>query len=557
MLVNAVFVLALLGVSILATPQIYLMSAYKIPAKQIQFTETAQTYLMDDYVDPELASPYRKQFVDTQKQSPRRYNFNFSEDAQTAGPKSLYIPSTSAGVTSLVNGIPFERSEDIDLFVPGLGQGWYAHDIPRLMLTPNNNRVDLHYPSDIHRSGLRAVYLAPSQIVQKVSGQHRQWMNELPRIGILLSSISALVCMFGLFFGKYRSVFALMGAISVLAFLQFLLSFLQLNILPASMINVLKLGIPGSMLVLLWVWLKTPKRPEGVITPILPALTLFAVIGPIFGLLTMLLPYPMPVPLLGATLTLTSILPLVFLWPLANLLQDLNERRSILEALRSKISEQELMLDEKSRVIAVEMKKRAILEERQRFTRDIHDGIGGQLLALLLRIRSGKVDINTVETEVQAGINDLRLVVDSMDHTGDSLDMALSTFKARTARQFASTDIAFNWLQTPNLKFTMSSTAEILNLYRFMQEVISNAIRHAQASNVTVDIEDRNFEFSVKIQDDGVGMTLFEDMAGKGIGNLKQRAKLLGASVEFTEGLNGDGLGVHLKIPYRSNSDPA
>ena len=115
MLVNAVFVLALLGVSILATPRIYLMSAYKVPAKHIQFTETAQTYLMDDYVDPELASPYRKQFVDTQKQIPRRYNFNFSEDAQTAGPKSLYIPSTSAGVTSLVNGIPFNRPEDIDL----------------------------------------------------------------------------------------------------------------------------------------------------------------------------------------------------------------------------------------------------------------------------------------------------------------------------------------------------------------------------------------------------------------------------------------------------------
>ena len=557
MLVNAVFAFILLLVSILVTPQTYLMTGYKVPAKDIRFTEAQQTYLTNDYLDPELASPHSRQFLGSQNLTPRRYNFNFIEDAPTAGPKSLYIPSTTTNVTSLVNGIPFENSEDVALFAPGLGQGWYAQDIPRLMLTPNNNRIDLHYPTDIHRSGLRTVYLAPTEVTRKIAAQHQQWMTYLPRIGILLSIISAFVCFFGLLFGKYRPAFALSGAISVLTFLQFLLSFLQLNALPVFLTYLLKIGIPAVILLLLWMWLRSPKRPNSVTAPILPALAIFAALGPVLGLLTMLVPYPMPAPLLGTTWVLTSMLPLVLVWPLANLMQDLNERRSIVEALRSKISEQELMLDEKSRLIAEEMKKRAILEERQRFTRDIHDGIGGQLLALLLRIRSGKIGIESVEAEVQAGINDLRLVVDSMDHTGESLEMALSTFKARTAKQFASTDMNFKWLQTPDFTFSLASTAEILNLYRFMQEAISNVIRHSQAENVTVDIRDHDMTFSVKIQDDGVGMSSEKQIAGKGIGNLEQRAKLLGGSLEFSEGLDGGGLGVHLTIPYRSNSNPA
>ena len=75
------------------------------------------------------------------------------------------------------------------------------------------------------------------------------------------------------------------------------------------------------------------------------------------------------------------------------------------------------------------MQDQAILEERQRFTRDIHDGIGGQLVSLLLRARRGKLGKNEMIQEIQSGINDLRLIVDSMDHVGDDLSSALVSSK--------------------------------------------------------------------------------------------------------------------------------
>ena len=76
--------------------------------------------------------------------------------------------------------------------------------------------MDLHYPTDVHRSGLRTVYIAPAELSNKVAIQHQKWITNLPRIGILSSVISALVCFFGLLFGKHRFAFALLGAISTL-----------------------------------------------------------------------------------------------------------------------------------------------------------------------------------------------------------------------------------------------------------------------------------------------------------------------------------------------------
>ena len=65
-LVNPTLVAALLLLSILVTPATYLLSSYKVPAGEIRFTQAAQTYLMDDCIDPDLVSPHHKQFLNPQ-----------------------------------------------------------------------------------------------------------------------------------------------------------------------------------------------------------------------------------------------------------------------------------------------------------------------------------------------------------------------------------------------------------------------------------------------------------------------------------------------------------
>ena len=75
-LMNSLVFVALLLLSALLTPQTYLMSSYKVPGKDIRFTPTTQTYLTDDYLDPELASPHGKQFLNAQQSMPQEFVYS-------------------------------------------------------------------------------------------------------------------------------------------------------------------------------------------------------------------------------------------------------------------------------------------------------------------------------------------------------------------------------------------------------------------------------------------------------------------------------------------------
>ena len=184
--------------------------------------------------------------------------------------------------------------------------------------------------------------------------------------------------------------------------------------------------------------------------------------------------------------------------------------------------------------------------------RDMHDGIGGQLLSLLVRMRAGRVDLQEVEGEIQSGLNDLRLVVDSLDHVGDDLGAALATFHARAQAQLDSKQISLSWTQSETVKINHFKTRQILNLYRFMQEALSNILRHAQAKNVQITIVQNKAEnvLTLTIEDDGIGIDVVENkQAGKGLTNMKARALKLGGEVEFNLPPQGTGTIIHLKVP--------
>ena len=546
---NALVVALLFLLCFGLSPGRFEIGQYKIDPDAIRFTPATATYLQHDYVDENTVKPHGNQFRDDD--FPRRYNFNFDENDPVAGAKSMYVPSTSENAIALFNGVPYGKNIPFQLFAPGLGQSAYVVDIPRKALTPGNNRTDIHYSSDQYEAGLREVFIGPTETIKRVVQHRENQINYLPKIGAVLSLLAAFFCLMGVLFGKFSQPFAVLGGVTALALLQFCLSFDMARWAAMSYHQTLSIALPLLSLVLLFFWWRSEKRDMPMLGFFIPGVLIYAVLGQFYGLLAGSWPSPLPGTLGGVTLALTSVLPLVLIWPMINLMADLSERRSILEAMSMKLSEQEQLLDDKSRTIATEMQKRAVLEERQRFTRDIHDGIGGQLLSLLLKVRSGRVDIKGVATEIQAGINDLRLVVDAMDHTGDNLDMALSTFRGRTEQQLESADMTLSWnIQNP-LGFKINATRDILNLYRLMQESVSNAIRHADAKTVQIDISSDGDALIMSILDDGKGFDAETVKAGKGLKSIRERAQLLGAKLEFVSGIDDRGFGISLNLPSR------
>jgi len=549
-LTNTLVVAFLLLLCVGLSPGRFEMGKYRIDPDTIRFTQSTASYLQNDYVDDDMVRPYADQFRDDYH--PRRYNFNFDEKDPVIGAKSMFVPSTSENAVALFNGVPFGENKSVKLFAPGLGHHAYSVEIPRRALTPGNNRTDIHYTSDIYEAGLRDVFIGPTATIDRVIQRRNNQINYLPKIGAFLSLMAAFLCLMGVLFGKFSQPFAVLGGITALALLQFCLSFDMARWAAMSYHQTLSIILPLLSLCLLFFWWRSEKRPMPGLQYFIPGIFIYAALGQFYGLLAGVWPYPLPGTMSGVNLVLTSVLPLVLIWPLINLLTDLSERRSILDALSMKLSEQEKLLDDKSRTIATEMQKRAVLEERQRFTRDIHDGIGGQLLSLLLKVRSGRVGIDGVANEIQAGINDLRLVVDAMDHTGDNLDMALSTFKGRTERQLETADMKLIWQIQEPLNFKLEATRDILNFYRLMQEAVNNVIRHAKADRVQIDITGSESLLYLSIKDDGKGFNIDEVKAGKGLKSIQERAQLLGANLEYGKGIDGKGFGVSLKLPVRA-----
>ena len=535
----------------LITPQSLGLAKYKLPSSDVYLMPADLQIVPNRFAANPTTRKMNSQF---NRHSPdaKRFHSKFEEDWPIAGPRTIYIPSAGGETRVFINGAPIPVSDTMTLYAPGFGTDWVAYDMPRWQLVPGTNRLDVHLQSDPIRAGIREIFIAPRDKARQVIGGQSSWMEWLPVLAATLSVIVILLSLGGLAIGRDRLRYLIAGCLGGVILFQAAMSFLSpvepFTRLGHSMRFILPAIILG-LLIILWRRDRQSWRgPAG----LKAALYSLALTGPVLSLAAMLLPILVPHPLQTASFALAG--PLLLLIP-KNALDfraDLGLRRSRLEKLRAKVSEQAEALDEKSQVIAREMQKRAVLEERQRFTRDIHDGIGGQLLSLLLRVRTGKVKPTRIAEEIQQGLNDLRLVVDSMDHTGDDLNAALATFRMRAESQLKAADIHFAWQQSEEIFARFSTTRGTLILYRFMQEALTNIVRHANAAHVKISITQISEDdpLIIRIADDGIGLTpQAKNGAGKGLKNLRARADSLKADLNFHEGLDGQGLTVELIIP--------
>jgi signal transduction histidine kinase len=89
-----------------------------------------------------------------------------------------------------------------------------------------------------------------------------------------------------------------------------------------------------------------------------------------------------------------------------------------------------------------------------------------------------------------------------------------------------------------------------LHFLRIIQEAVTNAIMHAKASEVSVRIhagDGSDAVLIVEIRDDGEGSPPDVVHAGRGIGNMKSRAKALGAEFRFDR--ENSGTCIELRVP--------
>lgn len=224
--------------------------------------------------------------------------------------------------------------------------------------------------------------------------------------------------------------------------------------------------------------------------------------------------------------------------------------------------ELESRVDERGRFIAESYekifeleRKQALIKERARIMRDMHDGIGVYLNSILRQLSSEELDRQHLKESARYALNDLRLMIDSLGSVSGNLSAMLGMFRTRIGSALKACDITLEWSvdELPDLaRFGPEST---LNLLRILQEIFSNSIKHSNASSLSLSASVRESvqdseAIIIEVRDNGKGFTLGVSK-GNGLFNMSHRAKKIGVDLK----INSDGLGTctTITLPVRAS----
>lgn len=224
-------------------------------------------------------------------------------------------------------------------------------------------------------------------------------------------------------------------------------------------------------------------------------------------------------------------------------------RQTVIHAnaiLAERLAEQDAELSRSYEAQRQMLQRQVTLEERQRIVRDMHDGIGGQLLGLMMQVRSGATEPKVIEEGLQSSIADLRLIVDSMDTADESLTETLRSFEHRVRAQVEAAGMVLRVDHGLDEAQPGPGPRPTLQILRILQEAVSNAMRHSRATVIALDSGYTNEgNVRISISDDGVGMPA-QTKGGRGLTSMHTRAKAVGGTLHIASARCGTSVELRL-----------
>ena len=189
-------------------------------------------------------------------------------------------------------------------------------------------------------------------------------------------------------------------------------------------------------------------------------------------------------------------------------------------------------------------KKKILQDERERVIMDMHDGVGGQLVATLAMIDLDTTSRNDIKRAVGDTLEEVRFIINAADTDGGDISIMLGEFRQRLEKTLAGTGTKLHWQVEDVPTIPHIGQHNVLHLLRILQEAFSNAIKYASAKNITVAASEKQNKVLIEITDDGEGMHLQPNSKGKGFSNMRRRAQRLSAHLDILD--NHPGVTVRL-----------
>jgi signal transduction histidine kinase len=188
--------------------------------------------------------------------------------------------------------------------------------------------------------------------------------------------------------------------------------------------------------------------------------------------------------------------------------------------------------------------------ERSRLARDLHDGLGGMLSAVKLNLFDVKNGVILEADDVSKFNRVVNLLDESMQELRRVAHNMMPESLSRYGLKVALTDFCGN---IPNLKFhfygeenRLEPRLEVM-IYRTIHELVNNALKHASAEVINVQLVQQQDSVTLTVQDNGKGFDPAVAVSGTGLNNIRNRAEMFRGTLDI---VSSPGKGTEVSVSF-------
>jgi signal transduction histidine kinase len=207
------------------------------------------------------------------------------------------------------------------------------------------------------------------------------------------------------------------------------------------------------------------------------------------------------------------------------------------------------------REYANRIEQNAILEERNRLAREIHDGLGHYLTAVNIQLKAAQAILTQDPEEAARAVNKAQVLTEEALADVRRSVSALRTDQPVSQKASQVVRILADSTSSDQLAVTCTQSGEepdlpphlVFTLYRIAQEALTNVQKHSGATQASIGLDYQTDRLILTIADNGSGMDPSDQPAGEhfGLVGLRERVRLMGGETSI---LTSPGRGVTLRV---------
>lgn len=256
---------------------------------------------------------------------------------------------------------------------------------------------------------------------------------------------------------------------------------------------------------------------------------------------------------MGPTLTLF----MVAVWMIYEFSQSLRVSKAHTAYVEAEVDRVTADLHQEHQLMEKLQKKQLLSEERERFTRELHDGLGGYLSAISAMLHDGVRDENVLTRTIDQALLEMRVVMDGIGDECNDVGMLLGMLRHRLQQPLQAWGVQVSWNITGVPMPCTLADGHAIHVMRIVQESLTNAARHAHADWIEVRAgmvkESPDHRLCIEVIDNGCGWNT-PPAGGKGLANMRKRAELMDGDLQINAWPD-KGVCISLTVAVNTSSD--